>query len=127
MQDQITVSSKGEEKLKPMHPFLKAELAAEMRRRQQAGTFAVDDLVVHFIGDTVSGKVRKVLRKENLYVEGRGVHAFRHTFATETLKATGGNLRLTQEALNHKDISATQIYTHILNEQKQKAVESLPY
>jgi len=73
----------------------------------------------------VTSKVRKVLTESGMYVKGRAVHAFRHTFATETLK--NNNIRVTQEALDHKDISTTQIYTHIVAEQKKKAVAALPY
>ncbi len=82
-------------------------------------------MVVHYICDTVSAKVRKVLQKSGMYVKGRGVHSFRHTFATETLKNT--NLRVTQEALDHKNISTTEIYTHVVAEEKKKAVAALPY
>ncbi len=125
-QDQIRVTGKGAEKLKPMKEFLKTELAAEMRKRQKNGTFDTDDLVVHYTADTVTIKVRKALKELGIYVKGRAIHAFRHTFATETLKAVG-DLRLTQELLDHKSVSTTQIYTHIVSEQKKKAVEALPY
>ena len=121
----IKVRGKGEEKIKYMNDILKSELAAEMRSRQQDGSFDTEDLIVHYIGDTVTSKVRKVLIKAGMYVKGRAVHAFRHTFATETLK--NNNIRVTQEALDHKDISTTQIYTHIVAEQKKKAVAALPY
>ncbi len=108
-----------------MNDILKSELAAEMRKRQQDGSFDTEDLVVHYICDTVTSKVRKTLKGADMYVNGRAVHAFRHTFATETLK--NNNIRVTQEALDHKDISTTQIYTHIVAEQKKKAVAALPY
>jgi len=121
----IKVRGKGEEKIKYMNDILKSELAAEMRRRQQDGHFDTEDLIVHYIGDTVTSKVRKVLQESDMYVKGRAVHACRHTFATETLK--NNNIRVTQEALDHKDISTTQIYTHIVAEQKKKAVAALPY
>lgn len=42
-------------------------------------------------------------------------HMLRHTFATELLNE-GFNIREVQEAMRHKDIVTTQIYTHVLDE-----------
>lgn len=65
--------------------------------------------------------VEKYVRKAKLPVKITP-HGLRHTFATDLL-SQGAGLREVQEMLGHKNISTTQIYTHVTNPQLKKVHE----
>ena len=71
--------------------------------------------------------LNRVLAKilENNKIGHGSLHTLRHTFATRLFK-NGVDIKVISELLGHSDISITyDIYAHVINEQKKKAVEIL--
>ncbi len=64
---------------------------------------------------SVQRMVKKYSHKMKLPVDVTP-HVMRHSFATDLLNA-GADIRSVQEMLGHKNISTTQIYTHVTNRQ----------
>lgn len=53
-------------------------------------------------------------------------HTGRHTFATNLLEVTNGDLYTVSKLLGHRSIQTTQVYAHVRDRVKQAAVKSLP-
>ncbi|WP_054949798.1 tyrosine-type recombinase/integrase [Numidum massiliense] len=102
-----------------------ADRATLIRDREQKALF------VNRFGRRMSRKaVYEVVQK---YVEAAGLppksakispHKLRHTLATLLLK-NGENLRVVQEILGHSSIQTTEIYTHVINTEKDQALDQL--
>ena len=71
---------------------------------------------------SIQRMIKKYARKMRLPVNVTP-HVLRHSFATDLLRA-GADLRSVQEMLGHKNVSTTQIYTHVTNKQLRDIHES---
>ncbi len=70
------------------------------------GRNIVKERVAQFLGKEMVGKITP--------------HSFRHYFVTSVLRGSG-NLRYAQELARHKNIQVTQRYTHLSNDELDKA------
>lgn len=70
------------------------------------GRNIVKERVEQFLGKEMVGKITP--------------HSFRHYFVTTALRGTG-NLKIAQELARHKNIQVTQRYTHLSDDELDKA------
>lgn len=70
--------------------------------------------------------VKKFLESAGITEEGYSVHKLRHTAATLMYQHGNVDVLLLKEILGHENLSTTQIYTHVANDQIKNAVASNP-
>lgn len=81
-----------------------------------------DDEKTRLTPRSVQRMVKKYVHKMKLPIEATP-HSIRHSYATDLLNA-GADIRSVQEMLGHKNISTTQIYTHVTNKQLREVHEA---
>ncbi len=75
---------------------------------------------------TVQGIVENALNKSGLADLGYSTHKLRHTAATLMYQYGDVDVLLLKEILGHENLSTTQIYTHVADDQLRKAVNLNP-
>lgn len=111
----------GDARRVPVHP----ELAAEMRRHPSSGWVSPRrDLEP---GPTPAHLVSQIA---NRHLHRLGIfetlHSCRHRFGTQVYRASGRDIRLTQELLGHRSVLSTQIYTKVEQGEAATVVAALP-
>ena len=75
---------------------------------------------------TIQYIIKSTLEKAGLQDRDLSTHKLRHTAATLMYQYGGVDVLAIKEILGHESLSTTQIYTHIMDEQLQKAAAANP-
>lgn len=128
--DRQVIRTRGKGKKERVNPVGRYALDAmtyylQMKRAHpDYARFDQDAVFLNFRGARLT--TRSIRRMLSTYILQVGLsvdvtpHTLRHSFATHLLQR-GADLRVVQELLGHENISTTQIYTHITDNEIQRA------
>jgi integrase len=75
--------------------------------------------------DSIGRRVRQALRRAGMYVQWRGPHAFRRTFACAFLRQHPGQLLHLQRAMRHSRLETTNLYIYLSDDEVAASVQKL--
>ena len=124
----LTIRTKGDKILKV---FMNSKLRSILKQYLKYRIKLSSDCEALFLSNRMSRITsRQVSFRLKYWLDKAGIekiispHSLRHTFATQLLQKTQ-NLRIVQKALGHEYLETTKIYTHILDDEMEDALDLL--
>ena len=133
--EKLTVYGKGDKErtvylnkacVKAIDDYLKNERPREGVTAPHKNALFLSRLNKRISVKTIQYLVKKHLAAAGLDTTKYSVHKLRHTAATLMYRHGHVDVRVLQEILGHTNLSTTQIYTHLDDEQLRKASENNP-
>ena len=134
-EDKLTVFGKGAKErtvylnhacLKALDNYIQNERPKEGIKSPHKDALFLSRLNQRISVKTIQYVVKKHLEAAGLDTKKYSVHKLRHTAATLLYRHGHVDVRVLQEMLGHSDLSTTQIYTHLDDEQLRSASEQNP-
>lgn len=124
----LTIRTKGDKILKvfmnsKLRSILKRYLKYRIKLSSDSEALFISNRMSRITSRQVSFRLKYWLDKANI-TKVLSPHSLRHTFATQLLQKTQ-NLRIVQKALGHEYLETTKIYTHILDDEMEDALDLL--
>ena len=133
--DKLTVFGKGSKErtvylnkacMKAIQDYVEKERPKEGVKAPDKDALFLSRLNKRISVKTIQYVVKKQLEAAGLDTSKYSVHKHRHTAATLMYRHGHVDVRVLQEILGHTNLSTTQIYTHLDDEQLRSASESNP-